>query len=435
MTAEGSGQEVRLDIVMQNGAVMLTGGLPLPKIRGRIAGELRTPVDAFENPEVARLMSDPQIVELLQAGVQVLVGVRSQSIPPSLDAFARPLPPAQVRDAWRGDLRWIDVILNEPLLWPVGGGGRQLLLDCKCSIPALGKGADSLNHAYTLVSTTFEPARRSHTGNVFLRAYYQTQGGLYAPLDELRQRADSIWGNHLRFVVLLDALGIRDLAQRSSTMQPKLFFDVLEPRQEIARLLQPFSSMLADAHDRCRAFLCDVSPLTHHLDGEGFWQETVAFARAISHVLGIDLITAVLPEMIGELVCRTQEALTRFDLFNEPDLQNLLSYAVGVLTFIWQEGLTGLVDFEKASQERVIANPGERCDLCSDPLSNKVYFIDGAVQGAGMWANMCPQCYFKHGRGIRWGAGQLYMRQVGGSWLMVAGFRPDDTDYSRTEAG
>jgi hypothetical protein len=139
-------------------------------------------------------------------------------------------------------------------------------------------------------------------------------------------------------------------------------------------------------------------------------------------------MTAVLPEVVGELICRTQEALTRFSPFSEPELPNLLSYATGVLAFVWQEGLTGLVDLGKANQECMIANPGERCDLCSDPLSNAVYFIDGAVKDAGMWANMCPQCYFKHGRGIGWGFGQLFMRQGDGSWLMVAGFHPDDPD-------
>jgi hypothetical protein len=36
-------------------------------------------------------------------------------------------------------------------------------------IPALEKSAESLNHAFTLISEVFETKRRSHSGNVFER--------------------------------------------------------------------------------------------------------------------------------------------------------------------------------------------------------------------------------------------------------------------------
>lgn len=49
--------------MMRNGAVMLPGGLPLLKIQGEVTGELRVSGDAFENPEIERLMSDTQIAE------------------------------------------------------------------------------------------------------------------------------------------------------------------------------------------------------------------------------------------------------------------------------------------------------------------------------------------------------------------------------------
>jgi hypothetical protein len=92
------------------------------------------------------------------------------------------------------------------------------------------------------------------------------------------------------------------------------------------------------------------------------------------------------------------------------------------------KSLASLVDLERARREPTFANPSERCDLCSVRLADDEYFIDGAVKGAGTWANMCPQCHLERGEGIGWGFGQLFMRQEDGSWLMVAGFRPDDPD-------
>lgn len=59
------------------------------------------------------------------------------------------------------------------------------MLSVKCDIPALGKVANSLNHAYSLISEAYEIERISHIGNVFKKVYYRDDFS-YHELDTLR---------------------------------------------------------------------------------------------------------------------------------------------------------------------------------------------------------------------------------------------------------
>jgi hypothetical protein len=47
--------------------------------------------------------------------------------------------------------------------------------------------AQSLNHAYTLLSERYEKHRLAHTGNVYERIFYQDKDQLWYPLGDLRQ--------------------------------------------------------------------------------------------------------------------------------------------------------------------------------------------------------------------------------------------------------
>lgn len=49
--------------------------------------------------------------------------------------------------------------------------------------------ADSLNHAFTLLSEILEPWRKSHTGNVYERVFYQDSDRYWYPLRDLRDAA------------------------------------------------------------------------------------------------------------------------------------------------------------------------------------------------------------------------------------------------------
>ena len=91
------------------------------------------------------------------------------------------------------------------------------------------------------------------------------------------------------------------------------------------------------------------------------------------------------------------------------------------------EKLSKLADLSKAKERQIHSSPHpETCGMCSKDLKEEKYYIDGALKRSGVWANMCPKCFFEHGENIGWGEGQLYMQETDGSWLLVSGFSPDE---------
>lgn len=48
---------------------------------------------------------------------------------------------------------------------------------------------DSLNYAFTLLSETYEPWRRSHTGSIYERIFYKEESEVWYPLNVLRNAA------------------------------------------------------------------------------------------------------------------------------------------------------------------------------------------------------------------------------------------------------
>lgn len=92
------------------------------------------------------------------------------------------------------------------------------------------------------------------------------------------------------------------------------------------------------------------------------------------------------------------------------------------------EDLAQLADHARAAKDPMYMTEVEVCDICSATLTAQRLFVDGAiltVDDVRGWAIMCPSCFFSHGKGIRWGAGQLYERTSDEGWLLVAGFPPD----------
>lgn len=57
------------------------------------------------------------------------------------------------------------------------------------ALPGVDGPADSLNHAFTLLSEILEPWRKSHTGNVYARVFYQDTDRYWHPLSDLRDGA------------------------------------------------------------------------------------------------------------------------------------------------------------------------------------------------------------------------------------------------------
>lgn len=76
---------------------------------------------------------------------------------------------------------------------------------------------------------------------------------------------------------------------------------------------------------------------------------------------------------------------------------------------------------ETRGKEAQFAYGISACDLCGCDLNRKSLFIDGALRGQPGWANMCADCFERHGSGIGWGVGQVYSRQTDARWRLVAG--------------
>ena len=100
--------------------------------------------------------------------------------------------------------------------------------------------------------------------------------------------------------------------------------------------------------------------------------------------------------------------------------------------------LSQLVDHDRAlkSPDYCHDNP-EFCDLCGGSLRDAEFLVDGEVTDTsqiatpdggsmGQWAYMCASCFAARGVAVAWGRGQLYQRQTDGSWLLVAGFPPEE---------
>jgi hypothetical protein len=58
------------------------------------------------------------------------------------------------------------------------------------------------------------------------------------------------------------------------------------------------------------------------------------------------------------------------------------------------------------------------CDICGTPKPQKI--IDGVVRGRS-WALMCPDCHKLFGVGLGTGKGQLFEKQVDGTYVKVGG--------------
>ena len=115
------------------------------------------------------------VIEFLPAEADLLVSVNSRHIPANLQKFA----------IGQGENeRWVKIRLITPLFLKFRGTKLPTLLDCRCEIFSLKETdenyepAESLNHAYRIISTSFEPHRRSFGGSVFLKIKVPPQNGI-----------------------------------------------------------------------------------------------------------------------------------------------------------------------------------------------------------------------------------------------------------------
>ncbi|HEX8196256.1 MAG TPA: hypothetical protein VF571_08715 [Pyrinomonadaceae bacterium] len=162
-------------------------GEEVREIKNEAECEITVEANKVSDEDFLSLLSDEEGLELLPAESILYVSVNSKHIPENLRRFTSP----------SGDNeRFVEIKLITPLWLKFRGTKPPSLLDCNCDIPSLRETdenyepAKSVNHAYRLISTAFEPNRRSFGGSVFLKVTVPPQGEIKRrmKLGDLRER-------------------------------------------------------------------------------------------------------------------------------------------------------------------------------------------------------------------------------------------------------
>lgn len=173
-------------------------------------GELTISTSQISDPTFLQRVTQEATFKVLEEGTTLLVALSDRSQNGSLidvDDWPEPVPLRMPL----GTKRWVKIELGPPQknggklqtdLIPETGGlwlkviglERCELISSTISLPDVVPMPDgfrdhsvkSLNHAFTLLSQTYEKHRISNTGNVYDRVFYQDKDGCWYPLDDLR---------------------------------------------------------------------------------------------------------------------------------------------------------------------------------------------------------------------------------------------------------
>ena len=195
----------------------------MPKLREGTIGDLVVPAEAVDDKEfLSQLSRAHDSQDLLPRDTTVYAAVSTQRIPKDLADIAKSGSSlfrgrlSSVTAAQFQDYLFVEIVLEEPLWIQLRGTKSGRLKPAKCRIPSLNMKAQSLNHAYQLISEAFEPQRMSHTGNVFdkiLVAHPDGSDGV--TLDSLRSTREA------RHASTLDREPVPEIGTGTPTVETK----------------------------------------------------------------------------------------------------------------------------------------------------------------------------------------------------------------------
>jgi hypothetical protein len=178
-------KRLRIAVRFDGEKLVLLDGRPLPDLCTGAVGELVLRPEAIQNPEDRGRLVQDEAVRILEKGAVVYLGVGPHLVDPEAAGLLRNPQAIGIQTEY-----WlVEVHLEQDLHIRIRGDQEAKLVVCKCSIPALKREANSINHAFTVVSEVYETGRLSHTGNVFERAYALFRPKFWRPLDDFRIRA------------------------------------------------------------------------------------------------------------------------------------------------------------------------------------------------------------------------------------------------------
>ena len=178
-TFDSLNKTVSIPVRYTSGKIEYFYGGKLPKLKDGVIGELILPAYAVEDKKFLENISKEVIVDFLPSGTKLFVEINIK--------YFEKVDEALKKFVITDRCHFIEITLQEIQKLKLRGTKKPQLLSAKCNIPALEKVAYSLNHAYSLISQTYEIERISHIGNVFKKVYYFDDFS-YQELDTLREK-------------------------------------------------------------------------------------------------------------------------------------------------------------------------------------------------------------------------------------------------------
>ena len=178
-------KHLRIGVRFDGAKFVLLDGSALPVLSKDAVADLVLAPESIVDVNVRAHFLGEVLVQILEEHSHILIGVSPTMVEDlKSDDLIRPDVFPIASDYW-----FVWVRLEADLKLQVRGDQEARLCPCVCAIPSLDKKAQSLNHAFTLISEAYETLRRSHSGNVFERVYAQVTAGKWQTLDEIRIEA------------------------------------------------------------------------------------------------------------------------------------------------------------------------------------------------------------------------------------------------------
>ena len=228
---------VRIPVrIRTHGRIDYFYGGALPKMREGTIGDLVVPERSItEKREVCRLQQD-QVVQFLPSGTVVKFAVNGSHAPAELKQHLEEVATLGIKKP-----HTVPVTLDKKALALRLRGTKPATLGrVTCWIPSLEIRAQSLNHAYRLISEKFEPRRVSHSGNVFELGYCK-QSDRWVSLDTLRKTVSA------RFEMQLSrtaAQVLEQLSERVGSALRECWLGSLQPPEVLLKEFDRWQSQL-----------------------------------------------------------------------------------------------------------------------------------------------------------------------------------------------
>lgn len=204
-------RKIRLPMILRDGIWEPEFGGTIPVADGTKA-DLQIELSEITDKEFARRITAKSSLRILDRGTtlraylttKTLNGVSEEQrkILKSWSEVGGEIAPFALDNWSSGGIHFVDLSIGGPTekqaqdllhcdggLWLMTEGTRATgLISSLIDLPKFvsEEPAISLNHAFTLLSETYEPWRKSHTGNVYTRFLYRETNGLWYPLELLR---------------------------------------------------------------------------------------------------------------------------------------------------------------------------------------------------------------------------------------------------------